>query len=77
MAEWTRFKDKLPEEGQRISVQGQWPFVPSGIFRTYVKEHCRGYCLDEFNSQARLIIREFKPGAMWMPLWTDGKKKMI
>ncbi len=64
MSEWTRFRDKLPEEGQAIKVNGQWPFTVNAFFR----KHILGYALDELRAQARLIVREFKPKAVWQAL---------
>lgn len=64
MSEWTRFIDKLPEEGQRVEVNGQWPFT---IYATFQK-HKYGHALEELRSQARLVVQEFKPKAVWKPL---------
>jgi hypothetical protein len=64
MSEWTRFRDKLPEEGQTIKVNGQWPFTIYAYFR----KHKLGYAMEELRSQARLIVHEFKPNAVWMPI---------
>jgi len=64
MNEWTRFKDKLPTEGQAIKVRNQWPFTLNAHFR----KHELGYALVELRAQARLVVREFKPNAIWMPI---------
>lgn len=64
MSKWTKFIDKLPEEGQTVKVQGQWPIT----LHAYFRKHKLGYAFEEIRSHARLIVCEFKPKAIWMPI---------
>jgi hypothetical protein len=62
MADWVSFKNKLPEEGQRVRVKGHFPFEVNVIF-----------CTTDAGGYSLKVIREGNPieiyGATeWMPI---------